>query len=370
MGSQGFIEDYDSAGSIEEQYFGGYADPSVHRVMLEDAPRMSFFRQVMSCDALVRDRVVVDVGSGTGILSIWAARAGAKHVFSIEASSLSQAQSLVIADNGLSEKITVLGDTMENIIECGAEKFVAQHESILKDSGISVIVSEWMGFFLLHEGMLLSVIRARDFFDEVNQLLGISRRMEIVPERATIHVAPMNCDPYYEERYHKFWGSLDGIDFSRYGKLECEARFENTSPLIDTIPSSCLLHEGVKFAEFDLAIVTQDDLWVISSDVHFDLRSSPVFKKQSFPDQAGHTAVIDGFTVWFDVHFRDLVLSTSPHSPPTHWKQATILLPSMVRSEKILSFTSTEDAVLDVALTLSAIDDPSMRCYTATLELK
>ncbi|KAH9580920.1 hypothetical protein LSM04_005051 [Trypanosoma melophagium] len=370
MGSQGFVEDYDSAESIEAQYFDGYADPAVHRVMLEDAPRMSFFRQVMTCDALMRNRVVVDIGSGTGILSIWAARAGAKHVFSIEASSLSQTQSLVIADNGLSEKITVLADTMENIIACGVEDFIARHESILKDSGISVIVSEWMGFFLLHEGMLLSVIRARDFFDEVNHLLGISRRMEIVPERATIHVAPINCDSYYKERFHKFWGELDGIDFTRYGKLECEARFENTSPLIDVIPSSCLLHEGVKFADFDLSTITQDALGVISSEIHFDLRSSSVFQRQVLPDPTRCIAVIDGFTIWFDVHFRDLVLSTSPYCPPTHWKQATILLPSLVRSEKLLSFTLAEDAVLDVTLTLSATDDPSKRCYTATLELK
>lgn len=47
---------------------------------------------------------------------------------------------------------------------------------------VDIIVSEWMGFYLLHEGMLDSVIIARDRFLKTNGL--------IFPEAATIYVTP------------------------------------------------------------------------------------------------------------------------------------------------------------------------------------
>ncbi|KEG10748.1 arginine N-methyltransferase, type I [Trypanosoma grayi] len=367
MASRHFAEDYDSGESLQEQYFDGYADLGVHRVMLADEPRMSFYRHVMTCDAVVRGRVVVDVGSGTGILSMWAARAGARHVFSIEASPLRHVQAEVLADNGLSESVTLLPDTVENVVGRGAASFVAQHGAVLQGCGVSVVVSEWMGFYLLHEGMLSSVVRARDFFNEVNVLLGISRPVEMVPDRATIHVAPMSCHPYYEERYRRFWGSVDGVDLSRYGAMEYETHLESAAPLIDTVPPACLLHEGALLAELDLAAVSADAVASLCKTVHFDFPTSAVFSER-FTAVDPPRVVVDGFTLWFDVSFRDAVLSTSPRCPPTHWKQTTILLPASVRAEELVEFTST-DVTLDVEVRLVATDD-LQRCYTIELELK
>ncbi|EKF31515.1 arginine N-methyltransferase, type I [Trypanosoma cruzi marinkellei] len=369
MPLQQFAEDYNPHEPVQDQYYDAYADLGVHRVMLSDAPRMSFYRQAVTCKEVVQDRVVVDVGSGTGILSIWAARAGAKHVFSIEASSLSLFQAQVIDDNHLSDKITLLSETVENIVASGVASFIATHEAVLKGCGVAVIVSEWMGFYLLHEGMLASVIRARNFFEEVNAKLGVCRRMEMIPERATIHVAPMTCAPYCEERYCRFWSGIEGVDFSRYGTVECEMQLETSNPLIDTFPASCLLHEGVVLAELELSSIAEDAVTSLCRTVHFNFCNSTAFQRHFGVNCTQEMVVaVDGFTLWFDVGFREWTLNTSPFHPPTHWKQTTVLLPATVRAERLVAFTNS-DATLDAEVRLVATDT-SRRCYTIEFELK
>ncbi|RNF02430.1 arginine N-methyltransferase, type I [Trypanosoma rangeli] len=367
MPSQQFVEEYDSHEPLQEQYFDAYTDLGVHRVMLADASRMSFYRQALTCEAVVRDRVVVDVGSGTGILSMWAARAGARHVFSIEASSLSLVQAQVIDDNDMSDRITLLSETVEAVVLEGVESFIAKHEGLLQGRGVSVIVSEWMGFYLLHEGMLPSVIRARNFFVEVNAKLGIACPIEMIPERATIWVAPMNCAAYYEERYREFWGNVGGFDLSRYGKMEFETQLESTNPLIDTVPSSCLLHEGAILAELDLTSVPEEAVASMCRPIHFSFGNSTAFQRH-FSTAHPQGVVVDGFTVWFEVGFREWALSTSPWCPPTHWKQTTILLPATARAEQLVAFTSPE-ATSEVEVRLVATDT-ALRCYSIEFELK
>ncbi|PNX89222.1 putative protein arginine N-methyltransferase 6-like protein, partial [Trifolium pratense] len=53
-------------------------------------------------------RVIVDVGCGTGILSIYCALAGARKVYAIEASEMALLAERIVEDNRLSEVITVL----------------------------------------------------------------------------------------------------------------------------------------------------------------------------------------------------------------------------------------------------------------------
>ena len=58
-----------------------FTDISVHELMLKDKPRTLAYKTFIERNVeLIRDKVVVDVGAGTGILSLFCAKAGAKQV--------------------------------------------------------------------------------------------------------------------------------------------------------------------------------------------------------------------------------------------------------------------------------------------------
>lgn len=69
-----------SAGATEK-YFDSYDDINVHKIMLKDNSRMLAYKRFIeeNCE-LFDNKVVVDIGSGTGIMSLLAAQAGARHV--------------------------------------------------------------------------------------------------------------------------------------------------------------------------------------------------------------------------------------------------------------------------------------------------
>ena len=65
---------------------------------------------------LFKDKIVMDVGAGTGVLSIFAARAGAKHVYAVEYSDTANMAQRIIRENNLHNKITVIKKKAENLI--------------------------------------------------------------------------------------------------------------------------------------------------------------------------------------------------------------------------------------------------------------
>ncbi len=123
-----------------------YAEIEVHRTMICDRVRTDSFRRAI--DSVVRPGdIVLDVGAGTGILSLFAARAGAARVYAVERTTVAVlAQELAVA-NGVAEIVQVIhGDVMD----------------IELPERVDVIVSEWLGGFGIDEGMLAPVIAARD----------------------------------------------------------------------------------------------------------------------------------------------------------------------------------------------------------------
>jgi protein arginine N-methyltransferase 1 len=117
--------------------------------MLKDEIRTLAYKDaIMKNWHLFEGKTVLDIGAGTGILSIFAAKAGAKHVYAIENASIAIHAKRIIHENNLDDKITIIKGKVEEVN--------------LPVDKVDIIISEWMGYFLLYESMLDTVLFARD----------------------------------------------------------------------------------------------------------------------------------------------------------------------------------------------------------------
>lgn len=359
-----FKEDYYEEKALDEEYYNSYNDLKVHEVMLRDKPRMDFYQSVLS-ESRLKGKIVVDVGAGSGILSFWAARSQAVHVFSIEASGLSSMIGKVAEDNGLQHVVHSVASTVEALVELGPEAFVETYAFLRESSGINVVVSEWMGFFLFHEGMLSSVLEARDFFRSVNHLLGVAAEIELIPAEGELFVAPISLNRYVEEKL-QCWKSVGGVDLSRLFRSSYEDLVDAGNPLIDCIPESCLLHEGMPIWHGTFSEMTKEEANCVAAERAFWFHDSENFIRELKCSPDGKVSV-DGFVLWFKVYDSTLTLDTSPASSPTHWKQATTLLPKECRQNRVVSFASADDSIsLNIVIKR---DTQSERCYTICTEI-
>ncbi|XP_055547672.1 protein arginine N-methyltransferase 6 [Wyeomyia smithii] len=315
-----------------EEYFESYEDLEIHQLMLTDRARQDAYRNaIVGNTDLFRNKTVLDVGTGTGILSIFCAQAGARKVYAVEASKLAVLARQIVRENGFEETIDVFECRIEDFdLPAGIDK-------------VDIIVSEWMGFFLLHEGMLDSVIYARDKFLRSNGLM--------FPDTATIFVAPCSVPSRFDE-----FENLSGVNMQCFGRAL--RKHKSDKPEVLNVSAEHLLHEGHIMAWLDLKEVSVDDL---SS---FEMKEVMVIQK---------SGKFQGICLWFDCTFpsgdpeqptKEVVLSTSPNSTPTHWKQSVILLPENACEEVekldpiafILSLNRNTDHVRRYNLQLTLLD--------------
>ena len=132
-----------------EYYWNSYAHFGIHEEMLKDEVRTRSYRNaILGNKHLFKDKVVLDVGCGTAILSMFSAQAGAKKVYGIDCSDIIKSAREIVKVNGLEDTVELIQGKVEEI-----ELPVKQ---------VDIIVSEWMGYFLVYENMLESVLFARD----------------------------------------------------------------------------------------------------------------------------------------------------------------------------------------------------------------
>lgn len=199
--------------STGDYYFKSYAHFGIHEEMLKDSIRTGAYMRAINDNAhLFRDKVVLDVGAGTCVLSMFAAKAGAAHVYAIECSDIVHLTRDLLVQNNLTDKITLIHAKAEEV-ELPVNK-------------VDIIVSEWMGYFLLYESMLDTIIFCRDKWLVPGGL--------IFPDRATLHIAGIEDTEYRREKFD-FWNNAYDIDFTPVKKCLLE------EPTVDIVQNDAIV---------------------------------------------------------------------------------------------------------------------------------
>ncbi len=147
--------------------------------MLNDRSRTHGFLRAIKA-TVKPDDVVVDLGTGSGVLAIAAARAGAKHVYAIEMTGMANVAEAMFAANGLSDRITLLRGRSNDLELPGGIK-------------ANLLITETVGDGPFGEGILESVADARA------RLLVPGAR--IIPAAITVGVVPLCLPQDLLERY-------------------------------------------------------------------------------------------------------------------------------------------------------------------------
>ncbi|CAL5186368.1 unnamed protein product [Lathyrus oleraceus] len=269
-----------------DYYFDSYSHFGIHEEMLKDTVRTKTYQNVIYQNRfLFKNKVVLDVGAGTGILSLFCAKAGAEHVYAVECSDMADMAKQIVETNGYSKVITVLKGKIEEL-ELPVPK-------------VDIIISEWMGYFLLFENMLNSVLYARDkwLVDD-----GV-----VLPDIATLHLTAIEDKDYKEDKI-EFWNNVYGFDMS------CIKKQALSEPLVDTVDQN-------QIATNCQLLKTMDISKMSSGDCSFTAPFKLVASRDDF---------IHALVAYFDVSFTKchklMGFSTGPRSRGTHWKQTVLYL--------------------------------------------
>ncbi|KAK7598143.1 hypothetical protein V9T40_006378 [Parthenolecanium corni] len=279
--------------SSAAQYFQFYGYLSQQQNMLQDYIRTSTYEKAVLANTKdFQDKVVLDVGAGSGILSFFSAQAGASRVYAVEASSMAEHAEKLVGFNYMSDKIIVVGGKVEEI------ELPEQ---------VDIIISEPMGYMLYNERMLETYLHAKKWLKKDGKMF---------PTTGDLHVAPFTDEALFMEQTTKasFWlqTHFHNIDLTPLHDAAISEYFRQ--PIVDTFDIRMCTAKSVRHT-VNFLEVDETDLHRIEIPLDFTILQS---------------ATIHGLAFWFDVAFigsqQTIWLSTAPTEPLTHWYQVRCLL--------------------------------------------
>ena len=256
-----------------------YERLEIHQGMCADEVRNQAYRRALEA-AVSEQSVVLDVGTGTGVLACFAASAGAKRVYAVEQSPVAEIARRAARTFG--GRVLV---QRTNIAEAHIPE------------PVDLIVSEWMGAFGVDENLLGMVLLARDRW--------LARGGRLLPQQVSAHMAPL----------------ANASACSAPPSGEGQVQFTAMRWAASGVPAECLLASGQVLWSTDMAS-TQ------AAQAALPFRGSA----QWIAERAGR---LEGLVTWFEAGFgADITLSNAPGAPATHWGQFVFALerPMLLRS--------------------------------------
>jgi SAM-dependent methyltransferase len=287
-----------STGNLTDQnspnYHMSYRDVAMHKVMLQDVVRTDAYEKAIN-EIVGPEHSVLDFGCGTGILAMFAARAGAGKVIAVDRSPFIKTAQEIARKNGF-DHIDFYHD---------------DHLSLQLDEKVDVIVSEWMGHCLFYEAMLEPLLVLRDRYLEKGGVM--------IPAEVSLH-AGLVCDEDLLSDLSFLQDKPYDIDFSPIA----HAPFYQTD--LVTLDPESILKNTAHLGSLNMHTISKAD-------------SPRIFSGTMIPNEKSDIYALCG---WFSSKLcGNISFGTGPNDIPTHWDQILFPLPEPFTVEPSRELTLT-----------------------------
>ena len=249
----------------------------VHRGLLLDEIRTNAYREAIRC-LVTPGSVVLDLGTGSGILSFFACQVGARRVFAVDSTHSADLAAFLTRQLGYSDRIEVMH---------------AHSTKIELPEPADVLVTETLGAFGFNEHIISSVIDARARL--------LRPGAAIIPQRIDLAIVPVEL-PEVFDRSIGFWRKEQfGLDLSPL------AVFASNVMYVADAGGAAFLATPATAISADLTTISSAN---VSGHAHF---------------QTSRTGLLCGFSGWFRATLAPGI-ELSNERPGTNWDHAFLPL--------------------------------------------
>lgn len=245
-----------------------------HRSLIADRVRNAAFERALAAVIKPGETVVADIGAGTGLLGLMAAKLGAREVYLYEVEEVASVAAKVLKANRVRNC---------HLMPC--------HSMEMQDPPrVDVVVSETLGNYAFEENIIETLNDARRRYLKPG---GVT-----IPSRITQAVAPVIVDRLHKELC--VWEET-GFDLSLAQTMSLNNIY------VRTLKPAELLDDGASAKTWDAVDFSRHNTSTRKGEVTWRLTEP---------------ATVYGFATWWTAQLAGGVeLSTAPGAPATHWEQ-------------------------------------------------
>ena len=262
--------------------------PRYHFSMLNDKQRNEVY-EIAIKELVDENKTVLDVGTGSGLLSMLSARAGAKKIFACEmVRPIAEVARNVISANGFADRIKVINKKSNELVI-----------GIDIPYKLDILITETIDSALIGEGIIPIIKHAKAHL--------LKENAEIIPRGARVFAALLESQEIYGMNHAD---TACGLDVSPFNNLSTKGAY----PVRLKMFNHRFLCEPFEICEFDFKLekLTPQDFTISIQKAQAGLCHAVAF--------------------WFDLYLDEKsTFTSSPLNPATHWKQAVQCFPQPIQ---------------------------------------